>query len=191
MVTHVGDAKSSHYFLAPEISMLAPKGVARLHKRYASHLALPAKPEHASESASRPGRPSIAQRCAALGVRLTEKRREMAVVLDEIDGPFALEDAFYRCRDRGLGVNRSSVYRLITSLLDARVLTLVGRDHRRDLYGAPLPVELVIEAPDHSQARIDDPVLVEMLVAAAARMGVNVASGQILVSIVEDAPAHA
>ncbi len=172
--------------------MLAAKGVAQLQKLYARRLAAPIKASAASDAHPGPSRPSIAQRCAAMGVRLTAKRQRIATALDGIEGPFALEEAFFRCRDLGLDVNRSSVYRLISSLVDARVLTLVGRDNRRDLYGAPLPVELLIETSDHTPARIDDPVLVEMLVAAAARMGVTVAGGQILLSVVDEtAPAHA
>jgi Fe2+ or Zn2+ uptake regulation protein len=170
--------------------MLAPKGVARLHKRFASRLAEPPPIRPVAHAQDQAGRPSITERCAALSFRLTQKRQQIAAVFDQIDGPFALEDAYLRCRDQGLGVNRSSVFRLIRSLVDARVLTLVGADHRRALYGAPLPVELMIETDGHPQARIDDPILVEMLVAAAARIGVNVAKGQIVVSIVEVSPTH-
>lgn len=70
--------------------------------------------------------------CREAGLYLTNRRRELIAVLVEAGEPMCIESYYDRLQAKGMPVARSTLYRLVADLLEARLIVeTVGRDRRR------------------------------------------------------------
>lgn len=129
-------------------------------------------------------RPSVVERCAQLGVRLTEKRRRLAEVLDMAPSPIDLEAVWWKAVELGIDVNRSSLHRMCNDLVEVGVLNEIGFADRRGRYATPPTVSLAItDASGQKVSSDDDATLIELLIEALARNGVDASGRRIVVTV--------
>ena len=161
----------------------------RLRPRLGGHFAAKiAAPEPKSLAApARDGlRASVVERCEALGVRLTAKRRRLAEVFDMVPAPIDLETVWWKTVELELEINRSSLHRLANDLVTVGVLREIGVSDRRTRYATPPAVAVeVIVGGVAPVATEHDPTLIEHLLDALARHGVDAAGRRIVISLAD------
>ncbi|NQE63739.1 hypothetical protein [Caulobacter sp. RHG1] len=129
-------------------------------------------------------RPSVVERCEQLGVRLTEKRRRLAEVLDMVPSPIDLEAVWWKAVELQIDVNRSSLHRMCNDLVEVGVLNEIGLADRRGRYATPPAVSLAITTAEGETVSVsDDATLVELLIEALARTGIEASGRRIIVSV--------
>ncbi len=150
----------------------------RLGGRFAAHVQDAPSPPPPPMDAEPVLRPSVAQRCVELGVRLTDKRRRLVEVFDSVGAPIDLDEVWWKAVELELDINRSSLHRLAADLVAAGVLHEIGPGDRRTRYATPLSTRVEIAA-----APAEDPTLAEMLVEALARRGVDATNRRIVITV--------
>jgi len=155
----------------------------RLGGQFALQTATP-EPKPVTAPAHSGLRASVAERCEALGVRLTAKRRRLAEVFDMVPAPIDLETVWWKAVELELEVNRSSLHRLANDLVAVGVLREIGVSDRRTRYATPpaVAVEVIVGA---GVAAEHDPTLIEHLLDALARHGVDAAGRRIVISLAD------
>ena len=129
-------------------------------------------------------RQSVVERCDALGVRLTEKRRRLAEVLDMVPSPIDLEAVWWKAVELKIDVNRSSLHRMCNDLVEVGVLNEIGFPDRRSRYATPPAVGLAITGADGALvSSSEDATLVELLIEALAKSGVDASGRRIVVTV--------
>lgn len=164
-------------------SKLRPRGRAVARPRLAI---LPSAIEHPLPlPVPSPLRPSVAQRCAELGVRLTSKRRQVVELLDQVSTPIDLDEVWWKAGEFGIRINRSSVHRLANDLVAAGVLRALGPNpsDRRVRFATPLVARIELAASGAEPRTIDDPSLAEAIVEALSRHGLSLDGRKITISV--------
>lgn len=158
----------------------------RLHPRLGGRLAAQAAAPVPMAAATTPDglRQGVVERCDALGVRLTSKRRRLAELFDLAPGPIDLETVWWKAVEMDLEVNRSSLHRLANDLVTVGVLQEIGVADRRTRYATPPAVSVEIATGDTASAELD-PTLIEHLVGALARHGVDATGRRIVISLAD------
>lgn len=159
----------------------------RLHPRLGGRLAAQAaapEPQPVAAPAQGGLRQSVVERCDALGVRLTSKRRRLAEMFDRTPAPIDLETVWWTAVEMELEVNRSSLHRLANDLVAVGVLREIGVADRRTRYATPPSVSVEI-ATDAGATLEQDPTLIEHLVEALARHGVDAAGRRIVITLAD------
>lgn len=127
-------------------------------------------------------RQAVSDRCARIGLKLTDKRRELIDLLDAMQAPFDMEQVWWAAHHRGQRVNRSTLHRLVVDLVAAGVLNEIGSVDRQRRFAPPLPVDVQVQTPD-GRIPVDDATLAEMLARVAASSGLAVGRGRIVISV--------
>lgn len=107
----------------------------------------------------------------------------MVDLLDLVEQPLVLEQAWWKAKELGLDINRSSLHRLVASLVDAGVLVEWGPGDRRTRYTTPVSAMVEIDAADGAVHRIADQTLAEMLVEAFTKRGIAIEGRKIVISL--------
>lgn len=155
----------------------------RLGGQFAVQAAMP-EPKPVAAATHDGLRASVVARCEMLGVRLTAKRRRLAEVFDMVPAPIDLETVWWKAVDLELEVNRSSLHRLANDLVAVGVLREIGVSDRRTRYATPPAVAVEITA-GASVSTEHDPTLIEHLLDALARHGVDAAGRRIVISLAD------
>lgn len=124
-------------------------------------------------------RPGVVARCEQLGVRLTEKRRRLVEVFDMVPSPIDLETVWWKAVELKIDVNRSSLHRMCNDLVAVGVLNEIGFADKRGRYATPPAVTLEIAGAEPHE----DATLVELLIEALAKAGVDTSGRRIVVSV--------
>lgn len=176
----------SHYHKHSELAMSQARALQQRHERTVQRLARGGveAPVTAHEAPSTtPLRLTVSERCAELGVRLTDKRRQVVELFDKLGSPIDLDEVWWKACDLGVKVNRSSLHRLASDLVEIGVLNVIGLGDRRARFATPLLPVIELTTPDGQSRRIDDPTLSEMLIDLAAAAGMEIGQRKIVITV--------
>jgi Fe2+ or Zn2+ uptake regulation protein len=177
----------SHYHKHSELAMSQARALQQRHERTVQRLRRGGAETPASAapeaSSTTPLRLTVSQRCAELGVRLTDKRRQVVELFDQLGSPIDLDEVWWKACELGVKVNRSSLHRLAGDLVELGVLNVIGLGDRRARFATPLLPVIELATPDGQSRRIDDPTLSEMLIDAAAAAGMEIGRRKIIITV--------
>jgi hypothetical protein len=131
-------------------------------------------------------RPTVAQQCANLGVRFTNKRQAVLPLFDETPMPIVVEEVWLRARVLGLDATRSMIFRLAADLVKLGVLKSLSRGDRRDRLATPLSVPIEVHSADLDGPQpVNSAVLGEQLVELLEALGQPLAGRRIVISVID------
>lgn len=113
----------------------------------------------------------VSDRCRAANIRLTAKRRALVAVFDQADRPVDVETAWRMLLQLGVHAARSSLYRLISTLVDGGLLVEARSGGRKTFIAAHKTMACLVETPDGNRLEVHAPELKAMLTGLAVDNG--------------------